>query len=246
MQQKSGKVEWISFLYLVFFVIAVLSPSIYGRGYFGVPEVVLEEFTIFLFGLAGILTFTRYERHIEAREGEARKMESDIQRAKSELVDSYSYIGSINRKIELLKKLANDTSLSLVDRKHLPRDLLQAIAQSALSAAGAEAVLLRVLERSALRTEIEVQANAKEKQVFRVSNRELRALDDVQASHSFLATEDGRDVLVVPSDSHSSTRKGYLLLFLPDQVITEVDVSLLKALINQGEMVHALTEGKKY
>lgn len=241
MDSRQRRIEWISFAYLVFFVLAVLSPSIYRRGYFGLSETLLEEITIFLFGLAGILTFTWYERYIESREGEARQMEDSIQRTKTELVESYSYIGSINRKIELVKRLANDTSLSLVERKHLPRDLLQAIVQSAVSAAAADAALLRIMERSSLRTEIEVQADTKERQVFRVPNRELRALDDTRATHAFLATEDGKDVLAIPSDAFSSESKAYLLLFLSTHQITEVDVSLLKVLVNQAEMVHKLT-----
>lgn len=241
MDSRQRRIEWISFAYLVFFVLAVLSPSIYQRGYFGLSETILEEITIFLFGIAGILTFTWYERYIESREGEARQMEDSIQRTKTELVESYSYIGSINRKIELVKRLANDTSLSLVERKHLPRDLLQAIVQSALSAAAADGAMLRIMERSSLRTEIEIQADTKDRQIFRVPNRELRALDDTRATHAFLATEDGKDVLAVPSDAFSPESKAYLLLFLSTNQITEVDVSLLKVLVNQAEMVHKLT-----
>lgn len=242
MDSRQRSIEWISFAYLVFFVLAVLSPSIYTRGYFGLSETVLEEITIFLFGLAGILTFTLYERYIEGREGEARQMEDDIQRTKTELVDSYSYIGSINRKIELIKRLANDTSLSLVDRKHLPRDLLRAIVQSALSATAADGALLRIMDRSSLRTELEIPSDASGKQVFRVPNRELRALDDARATHAFLLTDDGKDVLAIPSDAASPESKAYLLLFLATHQITEVDVSLLKVLVNQAEMVYRVTE----
>ncbi|MBP7005577.1 hypothetical protein KBB27_00425 [Patescibacteria group bacterium] len=238
MDSPQRRIEWISFLYLVFFVLAVLSPSLYEHGYFGLPEKVLEEITIFLFGVAGILTFTFYERHIERREAEAIRIQNDIQKTKSELLESYSYIGSINRKIELLKRLANDTSLSLVDRKRVPRELLQGVVQNALAAAGAEAALLRIMDRSNLRTEAEFQMEGTRKQVFRVSNRELRAIDDTHASHSFLLSEDQRDVLAVPSDAFAPNSKAYLLLFLPTQHIAEIDISLLKVLVNQAQMIH--------
>lgn len=244
MDSRQRRIEWISFAYLVFFVLAVLSPSLYTRGYIGLSETVLEEITIFLFGLAGILTFTWYERFIERREGEAKQMEDSIQRAKLELVDSYSYIGSVNRKIELLKGLANDTSLSLVDRKRLPRELLQAIVQSAVSATAADGALLRIMEHASLRTAVEVQAETDHPRVFRIPNRELRALDDTRATHAFLATEEGRDVLAIPSDASSTDSKAYLLLFLATNQITEVDVSLLKVLVNQAEMVYKLTQNR--
>lgn len=238
MDAPRRSIEWISFLYLVFFVLAVLAPSIYTRGYFGVPEIVLEEVTIFLFGLAGILTFTRYERHVETREGEARKIEHSIHQTKAELLESYAYIGSLNRKIELVKRLANDTSLSLLDRKRLPKELLEAIVQSAVAATAADGALLRVIERSSLRTQIEVQSVIAGKRAFRIPNRELRALDDARTSHAFLAADDGADVLVIPSDADTMESKAYLLLFLAENQITEVDISLLKVLVNQAEMVY--------
>lgn len=237
MESSPRRIEWISFLYLVFFVLAVLSPSIYQRGYFGISEIVLEEATIFLFGLAGIATFTWYERHIERREAETTRIQNDIDRTKGELLESYSYIGSVNRKLELLKRLVNDTSLTLVDRKRLPRELLQAITRNALTAVGAESVLLRIMDRSSLRTEAEIQVDAKQKQVFRVSNRELKAIDESHVSHASLLTEDKRDVLVIPSDAYAPNSKAYLLLFLPSQQIAEIDISLLKVLVNQAEMV---------
>ncbi len=237
MESSPRRIEWISFLYLVFFVLAVLSPSIYQRGYFGISEIVLEEATIFLFGLAGIFTFTWYERHIERREAETTRIQNDVERTKGELLDSYSYIGSVNRKIELLKRLVNDTSLTLVDRKRLPRELLQAITQNALAAVGAESVLLRIMDRASLRTEAEIQVDSKQKQVFRVSNRELKSIDESHVSHASLLTEDKRDVLVVPSDAYAPNSKAYLLLFLPTQHIAEIDISLLKVLVNQAEMV---------
>lgn len=239
MNLPQRRIEWISFLYLVFFVLAVLSPSLYEHGYFGLPEKVLEEITIFLFGLAGILTFTLYERHMEHREAETVRIQNDIQKTKGELLESYSYIGSINRKIELLKRLANDTSLSLVDRKRVPRELLQGVVQNALAAVAAESVLLRMMDRSNLRTEAEFQADGGvRKQVFRVSNRELRAIDEAHVSHAFLLSEDQRDVLAIPSDAFAPSSKAYLLLFLPTQHIAEIDISLLKVLVNQAQMIH--------
>lgn len=241
MSLREHRVQWMSFLYLAFFVLAVLSPSIYQQGYFGIPETLLEEGTIFLFGIAGILTFTLYERHIERREEETARIEGDVQRTKAELVESYSYIGAVNRKIELLKKLMNDTSMTLVDRKRLPKELLQAIAQNAMGAVGAEAVLLRIMDQTTLRTIAEVQVNAKGPQVFRVPNRELKAIEDAHATHAFLLTEDDRDVLAIPSDAFTETSKSYLLLFLPTQHIPEIDVSLLKVLVNQAEMIHRTT-----
>jgi hypothetical protein len=238
MDSRTQRIEGISLLYLLFFVLAVLSPSIYQHDYFGIPETTLEEATIFLFGMAGIMTFTWYERLMERRDLETEKMHTEYQKAKVELIESYAYIGSVNRKIELLKKIANDTSLKLAERKRLPKQLLEALAANALAAVGAEAVLIRLMHTPTLRTEAEVSAFAKRAQVFRVANKDLREVDQQQTTHAFVLSEDKRDVLVVPSDARETSTKAYLLLFLPTQTIAEIDVSLLKVLVNQAQMVH--------
>ncbi len=239
--EKNRGMEWISLLYLAFFVLAVISPSLYTRGAFGLREAWLEQITIFLFGLAGILTFTFYERLMEKREKEASLAQGDMERMKAELLDSYTYIGSVNRKMELITRLANDASAHFVDKKQLPKELLQGVVQGALAATGAESGLLRIVHRESLRTEREIQVDAREKRVFQIANRELRALDDQKTSHAFLATDKGLDVLAIPSDAYTSETKAYLLLILPRQYVSEVDIPLLKVLVNQTEMIHRLT-----
>lgn len=238
MNPRTNRFEWISLLYLMFFVLAVLSPSIYTKGYLGLSEDTLEELTIFLFGLAGLVTFTGYERLMERREQEHEKAQMDYQKAKTELIESYAYIGSMNRKIELLKKLANDTSLTLVDSKRLRKDLFHAIAANACSASGAHAGLIRFVELNKLRTDREFHHHPDSPFIFRVSNRDLRNLHEQKVSHAFVLSEDERQILVVPSDRHVGDMKAYLLLHLDAETIPEIDPSLLKVFVNQAEMLY--------
>lgn len=238
MNSRTNRFEWISLVYLLFFVLAVLSPSIYTQGYFGLSEDTLEELTIFLFGLAGLVTFTGYERLMERREKEHEKAQMDYQKAKTELIESYAYIGSMNRKIELLKKLANDTSLTLVDSKRLRKDLFHAIAANACSASGAHAGLIRFVELGKLRTDREFHHHPDSSFIFRVSNRDLRNLHEQKVSHAFVLSEDERQILVVPSDRHAGDMKAYLLLHLDADTIPEIDPSLLKVFVNQAEMLY--------
>ncbi len=238
MNPRSNRFEWISLLYLLFFVLAVLSPSLYQQGYFGLSEATLEELTIFIFGIAGLITFTGYERLMERREKEHEKAQVDYQKAKAELIESYAYIGSMNRKIELLKKLANDTSLTLVDSKRLRKDLFHAIAANACSASGANAGLIRFVELSKLRTDREFHHHPDSTFVFRVANRDLRNLHDQKVSHAFVLSEDERQILVVPSDRNIGDMKAYLMLYLDAETIPEIDPSLLKVFVNQAEMLY--------
>ena len=198
--------------------------------------------TIFLFGLAGILTFTIYERLMERREREREHAEHHLRRTQEELIQSYAYIGSINRKIELLKKFAEDTSRSSTDRSQFSKDVFLAIASHACASAGGSSTLLRFMDVDRLRTEREFIHHANGNHVFRVPNRDLKQLSDRAATHGFVMSEDRRQILVVPSDRPSGSPKSYLLVVFPGDTIPELDVSLLKVFVNQAEMLyHPLT-----
>jgi hypothetical protein len=235
-QKKGSRVEWISIVYLIFFVLAVLAPSIHTRSLFGLSETRLEELTIFVFGIAGLLTFATYERVMERRDREREQIDADYDRAKNELIESYAYIGSMNRKIELLKKVANDTSLaSEKGRNH--KELFQAVAENACAAVGAEGALIRFVHPDPIRTEAEFLHGTSSLVQFKIANKDLIQLKRTDSSHAFVRSEDGKDILVVPSD-HKESGRAYILLTFETEQIQELDVPLLKVFANQAEMLY--------
>lgn len=235
--RSTKRLEWISLVYLLFFVLTVLSPSIYRRDYFGIPQTALEEITIFLFGLAGLLTFTFYERYMERRERERERVQLDYERAKKELMESYAYIGSINRKIELLKNMAQDASTA-VQGKQLPKDLFHSLAANACAAAGAQCALLRFVELDPLRTEREFTHDQDGKFAFRIANRDLKHVHEQGLSHALLESEDHKKIAIIPSDHARGPYKAYLLLHVDKEVPEDFDVSLLKIFVNQAEALY--------
>lgn len=236
--RNAKRLEWISLIYLLFFVLAVLSPSIYQNGYFGISETALEEITIFIFGIAGLITFTLYERHMERREREREKVQMDYHRAKKELMESYAYIGSINRKIELLKSMAHDTS-SVMSGNQLPKDLFHVLAANACAAAGAQCALLRFVELDPLRTEREFTHEQEGRFAFRIANRDLKTVHDQGLSHTILESEDQKKIAVIPSDRSRGRFKAYLLLHINGHALPDdFDVSLLKIFVNQAEALY--------
>ncbi len=230
------RLEWIYLVYLVCFAFAVLSPSIYTRGYFGLSETALEELTIFVFGLAGLLVFTSYERLMEGREKEQEQVQDEYVRVKSELIESYAYIGSMNRKLELLKRAANEASVGLGEKK-VVRELFGALVAHAAAAADAQTVLLRFVELSHLRTDREFFHVIQGGKSIRVANKDLRSICEQKLSHAFIRSEDGRDLLVVPSDAPSDL-KAFLLFSWSSEKVPELDASLLKVFVNQAESLN--------
>lgn len=233
------RLEWIYLVYLICFALAVLAPSIYTRGYFGLSETVLEELTIFVFGLTGLFVFTKYERLIEGGEREQEERKDEYLRVKSELIESYAYIGSMNRKLELLKRVANDASVGLGEKKVL-RELFGALVSHAAAAADGEVVLLRFLEVANLRTVHEFWHVTQGGKPLHVANKDLRAVLEEGATHAFIRNGEGKDLLVVPSDTSRETR-AFLIFSWKEGATPELDVSLLKVFANQAESLSLRT-----
>lgn len=235
-QRQNRKFEGISLIYLVFFVLAVLTPSLVVRDYFGIAQIHVEEILIFVMGLFGLLTFTVYERLMEKRVAERDHATQSAERVTKELVESYKYIGSMNRQIEILKKLANETSVSLVTQDAYWKDLLQSLASNAASCTGASRALIRCVELEKLRTECEIFHGPDTEQI-RIANKELRQMRVTGALHAFVRTEDGETVLIVPSGARASV-KAHVIVACSSSEVSDVEISLLRVLSNQAELVY--------
>jgi hypothetical protein len=139
----------------------------------------------------------------------------------------------------LLKKIANKTSLEIVESDKLTKDLLSSLLANAASSVGAESALLRYVELDKLRTEHEVVHSIdKSDRSLKVHNRDLKKLHESGAAHAFLKAEDGREVLVVPSDHRDKNVKAFLVITADPSKPVTIDASLLKVFANQAELLH--------
>lgn len=237
---KHTKIEWISLLYLAFFVLAILSPSIVSRGAFWLAEEQVEELLIFLFGLTGLATFGFYERLMERRERERDEAISDRDRARRELVSSYEYIGAVNRRIEALKKLANETAVSIVDADRQQKELFSSIATSAATLIRARHGVIRIVALDKLRT-IKEYAVDPEAPV-RVSNKDLLEAHSLARTHCFIRDERGAEVLVVPSSRQNTEAKAFLLIPTTPNDMPEIDPEILRVYANQAEVLYRVLQ----
>lgn len=226
-------------VYLVLFVMAVFAPSIVNRDYFGIPEQHVEEFLIFVFGLTGITIFMLYERLMEKKEKEEKEMRDAWENAKRELVSSYKYIGSLNRQMDMLKKLTNDTSVSIMEQDRLGKDLLQSLATAAAANVGGKAATLRFVHLEKLRTEREIHSSSGNGNgnAVSVANKELKRAHEERKTFLHL-NGDGRSLLIVPSDKRQGDVKAFLILQAAPPENEEFDPSVLKVFANQAELVY--------
>lgn len=235
------RLEWISLVYLALFVLAVLAPSLVTRGLFGIAEQHVEEVLIFVFGLTGLATFSIYQRVMERKELEHQAAKTESERARRELVESYRYIGSVNRQIEVLKRLANETSHGIVESDRLRKDLLTTLTAEAAASVGATAAFIRYVEVAKGRTEYELAHAHDGVPGFRVSNKELVKVHDSGAAHAYIRSDDQTELLVVPSDHSDVPIRAFLVIPAVSTDATHVDTSLLKVFANQaGLLYHTL------
>ncbi|MFA5994379.1 MAG: hypothetical protein WC823_05465 [Parcubacteria group bacterium] len=77
------------------------------------PEERIEEFLIFVMGITSFLFFILKEHQLEAQSKEKLKEQRRLQQTAKDLVDSYSYIGEVNRKMDMLMKIGANLSESV-------------------------------------------------------------------------------------------------------------------------------------
>lgn len=234
------KLEWISLFYLTMFVLAVISPSLVSRDFFGINERHVEEILIFIFGITGLTTFALYQRMMEKKEKENKQVKDELDKMKLELIDSYQYIGSINRQIDLLKRLANLTSKNIIENDRLTKDLIESLLSNAAVAVNAESAFIRYIELDKSRTVLEkfFNSNADKNGFLKIHNKELIKMHESKIPYAFMRTEDGDEILVIPSDNSAKPIKAYLVVSTDPSRTADADVSLLKVFVNQAELLH--------
>lgn len=242
MARPAIRLEWISLLYLALFVLAVLCPSLVTHGFFGFSEVHVEEFFIFIFGITGLATFMIYERLMESKDREHEDAVTVLDRTKRELVSSYEYIGGVNRRIEALKKLANESLSSINDQDHYRKELFRSIAANAATLVRTQHGVIRIVALSKLRTlrEFSVDPNVP----VRIANKDLLETHLRDKTHAFIRDEGGQDVLVIPSSRKDMDAKAFLLLPLGNGETSEIDPEMLRVYANQAEVLYRILAQK--
>lgn len=237
--ERSAKFQWISIVYLLLFALAVFSPSLVRANHFGVDERYIEEGLIFLFGITGITIFMLYERLMEKKEKEHAEVVNACERAKRELVSSYQYIGSLNRQMEIIKKLSNDTSVSIMEQDQLSKDLLRSLVSTASGSMGGQAALLRFVHLAKRQTESEYLHHPENGSSIslHVSNKQLVNIHDQHQPYAFLSSN-GESFLAIPSDRNRGERKAFLIIKQDKAPEEGFDPSVLKVFTNQAELIY--------
>ncbi len=92
-------------IYLILFVLIVLTPKIIQHGAFFLLEENIESLLIFFFGIIGFALYLSKEKALLRVFKEKLHLQKQTNIITRDLSDSYSYIGEMNRKFDIVKEL---------------------------------------------------------------------------------------------------------------------------------------------
>jgi hypothetical protein len=106
-------------IYLAIFIFVIFTPKIIQDGAFFLGEEDLESFVIFCFGILTFFLYLAKEKALLQVLQEKLHLQKKANSITKDLSDSYSYIGGMNRKFDIVKDLIF----------HLPKDTSDALAK---------------------------------------------------------------------------------------------------------------------
>lgn len=211
----------------------VLTPGIVKDPFFLLSEENAEEAIIFLLGIVGFLIFNYKEKQLSFNLKEKLKIQREIGKTSKDLAQSYSYIGEINRKLEILNnislKLAEAPSFTPAKKKKIRDLILEAI--KVLSKTNKFVIYFANLNSKKILNEIE----GKNKKSFPEIENLIFSL---KSERNLIEVN---NYLIIKSAKNISGAYAFIVIRIRDKRMLE-NVELLKTLASQSLLLFSLPE----
>ena len=224
-------------IFLILFIITVLIPDIIRGSVFFLSQARAEEVAIFLMGVITFLALTKREQLISFQKKEKEEDQKKIDQAIKDLLESYSYIGEVNRKMDILMNIA----LGLADRSVLNREKEEEIYGSIISATNflmkADASSLRFVDLKSGKTEKELNAQEKRTPIKNTDLAEIK---------NNVSVEKKKDCLIISSAQKINDVKSYLLICGYDREAegNPKNLEMLKVFASQALFLHSYVQSE--
>lgn len=222
-------------IFLIFFIMAVLVPDIVRGPVNFLLEERAEEILIFIMGALAFLVFIRNERKIKFQERKREQDRKKITQTVKDLVESYSYIGEVNRKMDIIMNIA----LGLTDSSNLDKKRELEIYESITSAANflmkAERTCLRFVDTLTKKTQKEF---SKEERNRFVKNEELAKIK------GNVSIQKVRDCIIVASPQKINSIRSYLIIcdYDEQEEKSPKNMEILKVFASQALFLYSYTQ----
>ena len=118
-------------LYLIIFTFVVFMPTLVQRGFYGFSADQTEEFATLILGSFAFIIFLIQEKMLKKERFKKKDIQKKVNRMTRDLTHSYSYIGEINRKVDILESIALSYPESLIlttkKQKEVYKSIMEAI-----------------------------------------------------------------------------------------------------------------------
>ena len=219
-------------IFLIIFIIAVLTPDIIRDNFFFLSETRVEEIIIFTMGAIAFFFFIKNEQLLIFHKKEKERDQKKIDQTVKDLVESYSYIGEVNRKMDFLMNIA----LGLSDRSLLSKSKENEIYQSIVSASNflmkADFTSLRFINVKNYRTKKDFHL---EERGRKIGNGELVDMG------KNINVKKYEDCLIVASEQKINDIKSYIIIcgYSEEEEKSPKNLEILKVFASQALFLYS-------
>ncbi len=224
-------------IFIVIFIITVLIPDIIRRDVFFLSETRAEEIAIFLMGAIAFVAFIKNERLLIFHKREKAKDQKKINQTVKDLMESYSYIGEVNRKMDILMNIA----LGLSDRSLLSKSKENEIYKSILSATDfifkAESTYIRFVDLNTFQTKKELKTK---ENGLNIKNDELADMEEDAQIKKL------NDCIIIRSSQSIKNIKSYIIIrnYDKEEENSAKNIEIVKVFASQALFLYSYTHGE--
>ncbi len=223
--------KFIKIIYFLLFVGLVIHPHLVPDHIGILPEAYAESLvTIFIVG-AGVAIYYLHQQEVK----KSKKLQEDLRISQGKLLDSFKYIGSVNTRLPLFKRLSSELlASSKYTKQHKKTIFNNLLASAIVSIAKAKWGLLRFVEIDTQRTVKEFLYTNGDYVLLtqRVGNRELLSTRN-QSSN----IKDLGEFQVVPTSDEEITVQGFLILPKAESNLDN-EYPFLQVVVDQSQLFY--------
>lgn len=137
-------------IYLIIFTATVFVPSFIDHGVFSLSIIQTQEYTILLIGLLAYFIFLFQEKSLRSTETKRSEIQKEANRMTRDLTQSYSYIGEINRKLDIMKSLMRQYPANEMAQKKHEQEFFFEIIEAIKAITKSQGVVIRIADSSGM------------------------------------------------------------------------------------------------
>ncbi len=221
-------------IYVILFTLLIVMPH-FSRHIRGVSQAYVESIVmLIIFGIAYLTYFlNKYELHKHKEQN--LKIEHDLEISEQKLLDSFKYLGTVNRRLTLLKDLSSDFLNKKQFTKKYKRSILNnLLATAVISIAKTKRGVFRFVEVAKLRTVKE----------FIFSNKDFTLLAGWIGNKDLVACRANNNNIkkignfyIIPTSDQVAPIQNFLILSQSDRNFEE-EYSVLQAITDQAQLFY--------